>query len=168
MAEEILEQGQQDLPEVNYAEQIQKLKNTTVSREQYDKMVAENNKLLDALVSGEIITKEGAKPEKPRTEEINDLYNDLFVKGEPNNLKFHEKMYRLSDLIEEETGYNPCLPWGYNGVKPSQDDIVKAQRDREATEALMEYAAGDSQIFTDQLQLKTVDTLPGVANARRR
>lgn len=170
MAEEILEQQQEQLGmEQDYLDTIQQLKQNTVSREDYDKLKGENQKLLAAVINGDTIEQAAAVPEKPRMDEIKELYADIFVKGEHSNLKFHEKMYRLCDLIEEETGQNPMVPWGFNGESPATDaDYAVVKRDRENTEAIMAYAEGNSQVFTDQLQLRTNDNSPIPQKGARR
>ena len=165
---------QQDLEigmEQDYLDTIQTLKQTTVSRDDYLKLKQENRKLLDAVMSGTSVEQAASAPAKPRDEEIKELYSDIFVKGEHSNLKFHEKLYRLCDLIEEETGKNPMVPWGFNGESPATpENISAAKRDREGIEALIENADGDSEYFTSQyhrLAIETTPVRPGRAKARR-
>ena len=50
----------------NYIEALKDLKQNSVSKEKYDALVAENKKLVDALVNGEEIETEQEEELKPR------------------------------------------------------------------------------------------------------
>ena len=70
----------------DYIEQIKKLKESSVSRDDYDKLKADNKKLIDALANGNQL--EGkVEPKIDAVENINNLRSKLFSKGSNlNNL----------------------------------------------------------------------------------
>lgn len=147
----------------DYIEAIKKLKENTVDKTMYDAKVAENKELLEALVQGKTIQVE----EKPPVD-INALRNELYGNDGVNlsNLDFIKKTLELRKAIIDEGGTDPFLPYGQK-ITPEQSDIDAAERVAEALESCVEYADGDSAIFTQELQRIMIDTNPVRSTNRR-
>lgn len=141
--------------ETDYIAEIEKLKSNTVSKEQYEAMREENRKLLNSLVNG---TREAAAPEEPKTS-IEDLRKKLFQTEGISNLEYCKAAVELRDRLIEEGQPDPFLPYGKN-IVATDEDIVCANRVAAALKECIEYADGDSAIFTNELQRITVDTAP--------
>ena len=147
----------------DYIEAIKKIKENTVDKAMYDAKVAENKELLEALVQGKTI-----QPEEKPPVDINTLRNELYGSDTANlsNLEFITKTLELRKAIMDEGGADPFLPYGQK-IAPEQSDIDAAERVAEALESCVEYADGDSAIFTQELQRIMIDTNPVRKTNRR-
>ena len=135
-----------------YIETIKKMKESMVDRADYDKLKRENKELLDSVLNG-------ADYEAPAQEEkvdINKLREDLFA-GDNNNLEFVEKALKLRTELIENGEPDPFLPVGKQ-ITPTDDDVASAERVAKVLQECVDYAQGDSQIFTTELQRRTIDT----------
>lgn len=135
-----------------YIETIKKMKESMVDRADYDKLKRENKELLDSVLNG-------AEYEAPAQEEkvdINTLREDLFA-GDNSNLEFVEKALKLRTELIENGEPDPFLPVGKQ-ITPTDDDIASAERVAKVLQECVDYAQGDSQIFTTELQRRTIDT----------
>lgn len=142
--------------EQDYVQAINDLKSTTVSKEQYQKLRMENKKLLDALVNGQQI--ETPKEEKP---DIDALRRKLFNKdGDLSNIEYIETHLKLREALIEAGERDPFAPCG-NKVHANSEAYESAQRVAEGLQYCVDFADGDSGIFTAQLQRITQDVLPG-------
>lgn len=146
--------------EVDYVAAIEELKRNTVSREQYDKMKEENKKLLNSLVNNQPL--EGTAAFKVEKKSVDELANSLMNKSH-NNLDYVKTALELRTRMMEEGMTDPFVPQGKK-ISPTREDYDTAQRVADAFEACIEYADGDSDIFTQELQRITND----VALPRRR
>lgn len=136
----------------DYIKTIKDLKSNTVSKEVYLKQVEDNKKLLNALANGETI--EAGKENKHRpTQEIRD---DLFNK-ENNNLEFWEKALELRAAVLEDEGKDIFLPVGHE-YQADENDINTANKVADVVQQCIDYADGDSMVFTNELQRRTNDT----------
>lgn len=157
MAEEMTNQ---DNPlEADYLAQIQQLKDTTVSRDRYDKMVQENKKLMDALVNNKQIDNPAPKAS------IEDLRKKLF-EGTHDNLTYVQTALELRDRLIEEGQEDPFVPQGKK-ITATREDYALAEKVAEGLKSCIEYADGDSDIFTQELQRITKDTIIPKVNKRR-
>ena len=139
----------------DYIEQIKRLKESSVSKDDYDKLKADNKKLIDALANG---TQMDVVESKTSTvENINNLRSKLFSKGSNlNNLEYCDTALQLRDALIEKGERDPFLPFGHN-VIATDSDIETANRVASIMKDCIEYADGDSDIFTNELQRRTVD-----------
>lgn len=145
---------------VDYIEQIKQLKENTVSKTDYAKLQEENKKLLQSLVNGETITQE-AQPV-----DIGELRKELFSgEADLNNLDYMTKVMSLRDAIIEAGGSDPFLPYGKK-ILPTDEDIATADRVAECIKDCIEYAEGDSQVFTNELQRRMIDSSNGKAKRK--
>ena len=68
----------------------------------------------------------------------------------------------------DDGGIDPFLPIG-NRISPTKEDIETANRVAEAFQSCIDYAEGDSQLFTQELQRITNDIpMSSMINNKRR
>ena len=139
----------------DYVEALKKLRDTTVPKTEYEKLKGENKRLLDTLVSGGSIDPEAAPGDKRTTEEIRE---QLFER-ETTNLQYWQNALALRERVMDEGGRDPFLPYAHDYV-PTEEDIAASERVVEAVTMCIERADGDPDIFTNELQRITVDTVP--------
>lgn len=149
--------------EPDYISTIKELKENTVSKEKFQKLQEENKRLLNAYANGQKL--EGVDVEK-ETIDVEQLKRDLFLKDN-TNLEFVEKALKLREIQIEQTGKDPFLPWGRN-VTPSEDDYRSAEKVATVLQECVDVANGDTNIFTNELQRRTVDSMPFNVNKFKR
>lgn len=137
----------------DYIAAIQELKQNSVEREKYNQLKAENKKLLDAIVNGQEI--DVSKQENKRS--IEEIRNELF-NGEKDlsNLEFIQNALELRSALIEKGEPDPFLPVG-NQITPTDADIAAAERVATVLQECVDYAEGDSAVFTNELQRRMVD-----------
>ena len=158
MSEELTNVSQQENvnDSVDYIEAIKEMKQNSVDRSAYDKLKSENKKLLDALVNGQQI--DAPKEEKP---DITELRKKLFNKdGNLSNLEYVETALELRNALIDAGERDPFLPYG-DRVTVTAEMYDKAQAVADGLQECVDFADGDSGIFTAQLQRITKDVLPG-------
>lgn len=139
--------------ETDYVAAIQELQNNSVSKTQYEKLRNENKKLLDALVSGQKI--DLPKEEKP---DVDELRKKLFNKdANLSNLEYVDTALKLRNALIEKGERDPFLPVG-DRVNETAEMYDIAQRVADGLQECVDFADGDSGIFTAQLQRITKDT----------
>jgi hypothetical protein len=139
---------------VDYIETIKNLKESTVDKSEYEKLRADNKKLLDSLVNG---SKANEKPAKPALRESNDIRKELFVSDDTmSNLDFATKAIELRDTLLAKGEMDPFLPYGKQ-ILPTDDDIASADRVAKVLKECIKYADGDNSVFTNELQRRTID-----------
>ena len=140
----------------DYIAAIKELKQNSVDRSEYDKLRAENKKLIDAVVNGQPGQEEQVVV-KHSKEQIDDLRNDLFNSPrELNNLEFITKTMELREALMENGEPDPFLPVGKQ-ISPTRDDIEGAEKVAQVYKECIEYAEGDSEVFTNELMRRTRD-----------
>jgi len=161
-----------NIPQENTNEDIQKyldtineLKNNTVSRAEYEKIRTENKQLLTTLVEGRALENSSTEDtSKPTAAELRkELYSD---NSNLTNLDYWQKTLDLRDLVIKETGKDPFLPYGKK-IAPTAEDVEAANRVAEVVRECIDYADGDSRIFTNELDRRTIDTAAPVGRRRR-
>lgn len=147
----------------DYIETIKKLKETTVSKEEYEKLVADNKKLIETLANGGTIEKE-----EPKKVDIKALREKLYSDDvNMSNLEFCSTALELRDEIIKQGGGDPFLPVGKQ-IAPTAEDVQKANQVAEALKSCIDYAEGDSAVFTNELQRITIDAMPQIPNSQFR
>ena len=140
----------------DYLAAIKELKQNSVDRSEYDKLRAENKKLIDAVVNGQPGQEEPAVS-KHSKEQIDDLRNDLFNSPrELNNLEYITKAMELREALIENGEPDPFLPVGKQ-ISPTRDDLEGAEKVAQVYRECIEYADGDSEVFTNELMRRTRD-----------
>ena len=140
----------------DYLAAIKELKENSVNRSEYDKLRAENKRLIDAVVNGQPGQEEQVVV-KHSKEQIDDLRNDLFNSPrELNNLEFITKAMELREALMENGEPDPFLPVGKQ-ISPTRDDLEGAEKVAQVYRECIEYADGDSEVFTNELMRRTRD-----------
>ena len=140
----------------DYITAIKELKQNSVNRSEYDKLRAENKKLIDAVVNGQPGQEEPAVS-KHSKEQIDDLRNELFNSPrELNNLEYVTKAMELREALIENGEPDPFLPVGKQ-ISPTRDDLEGAEKVAQVYRECIEYAEGDSEVFTNELMRRTRD-----------
>ena len=142
----------------DYIEQIKKLKENSVSKDDYDKLRLDNKRLIDALANGTQL--EGkVEPKIDAVENINNLRKKLFSKGSNlDNLEYCKTAVELRDALIENGERDPFLPFGHE-VVATDSDYESANRVATVMKECIDYADGDPDIFTNELQRRTVDVV---------
>ena len=140
----------------DYLAAIKELKENSVNRSEYEKLRAENKKLIDAVVNGQPGQEEPAVS-KHSKEQIDELRNDLFNSPkELSNLEYVTKAMELREALIENGEPDPFLPVGKQ-ISPTRDDLEGAEKVAQVYKECIEYAEGDSEVFTNELMRRTRD-----------
>ena len=140
----------------DYLAAIKELKEKSVDRSEYDKLRAENKKLIDAVVNGQPGQEEPAAV-KHSKEQIDELRNDLFNSPkELSNLEYVTKAMELREALMENGEPDPFLPYGKQ-ISPTRDDLEGAEKVAQVYRECIDYAEGDSEVFTNELMRRTRD-----------
>ena len=138
----------------DYIAAIKELKENSVDRQKYDALKADNKRLVEALVNGQTIETNSKPPV-----DIQALRNELFRNENQTNLQYVENALKLRNALIESGEPDPFIPQGSKVIATSED-ISAAQRVADVLQECIDYAEGDSQVFTNELQRRTVDTMP--------
>ena len=140
----------------DYLAAIKELKENSVNRSEYDKLRAENKRLIDAVINGAPGQEEQVIV-KHSKEQIDDLRNELFNSPrELTNLEYVTKAMELREALIENGEPDPFLPVGKQ-ISPTRDDLEGAEKVAQVYRECIEYAEGDSEVFTNELMRRTKD-----------
>lgn len=154
MAEEEKEkQNPDNEPEMTakeYINQINDLKEKTVSREEYERIKNDNRELAKALINGTGANIPGiTKPEnKP---DLDDLRKKLFTKKSKNDLEYFTNLLALRDSVMADGQPDPFLPINREFRATAQDE-ADAERIATQIKEAIEYADGDPAVFSNDLR----------------
>ena len=143
---------------------INELKQNSVSKEDYNKVVAEKNKYLKALIDGNQV----AEVQNKEPVDIDGLRKELFS-GEKDltNLEYAKKALELRNALIERDGVDIFVGRG-SKLTPTDDDYEAAQRVADGFQQCIDVAQGDSEIFTRELMRITEDVAPHKINPKIR
>ena len=138
----------------DYISAINEIKQNTVSKEAYNKVVEDNKKLLDSLVHG---TGNGQDQEqKPKEPDIDELREELYGvnRNDMTNYEYVDKTLQLRKAIMDKGGGDPFVPSGMK-IQPSLEEFQKAQNVadilQEQVDDVKNNYGGDPSIFNDKL-----------------
>lgn len=134
---------------------INELKQNTVSKEEYNKVKAEKDKYLKALIEGSQVADEKKEPV-----DVDALRKSLFTE-DLDNLTFAKKALELRNELIDKEGVDIFVGKG-NKYAPTQADYEAAQRVADAFQSCVDVADGDSEIFTRELMRITNDVAPQI------
>lgn len=135
----------------DYLDAIKNLKQNSVDRSKYDELRAENKKLLNAIVNGQEV-EQPKEPERRSTEEIREeLFNH-----EHSNLDYIKLSLELRENLIAEGKPDPFLPVGRQ-ISPTREDEELANKAAQVYKECVEFADGDSELFTNELMRRTKD-----------
>lgn len=143
--------GNEVVDNTDYIAAIKELKENSVDRSKYDALKAENKKLLDSIVNGTEIAQQQSE-EKKSTEELRKNY----LKEDQTNLEYIENTLKLREALMAEGKPDPFLPIG-SQILPTDEDIATANKVADVLQQCVDYAEGDSAVFTNELQRRIVD-----------
>lgn len=151
---EKIESGEEVDDGVDYISAINEMKKTTVPKEKYEKLAEENKRLLESLVAGEKI-----EPKEEEKIDVNALRKELYSgECELNNLEYVDKTLKLRKALIDAGERDPFLPIG-DKVDITSETVEKAETVAQVLQECVDFAEGDSGIFTAELQRRTKDTM---------
>lgn len=168
-----MEQQKENVVETNekdYLAEIENLKANTVNREQYTKILEDNKRLIQTVARNDERARAGeAAAKKVEKIDVNECRRKLFQDGgNLSNLEYVENALKLRKGIMDDSGIDPFLPIGKR-ISPTKEDVETANRVAEAFQSCIDYAEGDSQLFTQELQRITKDIpMSSMINNKRR
>lgn len=143
----------EDNPDVDYIATIQSIRESTVSKEQYEKLRLRNKQLLDALASGGSVEVESQKASVDIAELRKKLYKT--EGGDISDLEYISNTLKLREAIMQSGGRDPFLPANSSAV--TSEMIESAQRVAEGLQYCVDEAQGDNRLFLAQLSRITKD-----------
>lgn len=153
MTDETIQNQEIEDNKQDYIAEIQNLRETTVPKDEYNRLREENKRLISSLAKGETITQPKAKPD------INELRKRVFDNEHQSNLEYWGAVLELRDAVIDSGAPDPFLPQGHK-VVPTTEDIECANRVATVVKECIDYADGDSQLFTNELMRRTVEVAP--------
>ena len=134
----------------DYLAAINELKQNSVNREDYNKLKAENKKLLDSIVNGTSV-----EVQMPQSKSIDEL-RAAYLKEDQTNIEYISNALKLREALIAEGKPDPFLPIGEQ-ILPTDEDIAAANKVASVLQECVDYAEGDSAVFTNELQRRLVD-----------
>lgn len=134
----------------DYLAAINELKQNSVDRSKYEELKAENKKLLDSIVNGTEVAL--PREDKKSIEELRANY----LKEDQSNLEYISNTLKLREALMAEGKPDPFLPVGEQ-ILPTDEDVAAAQKVADVLQECVDYAEGDSNVFTNELQRRLVD-----------
>lgn len=133
---------------VDYIEAIKELKRTTVSKDQYEKVVEDNKKLLNAVLNDQVVEGE---PKKVTVEELqNNLkqYKKDLANAQENgmsNLEYVDKALKYRETALALGLQDPFVPNSPTG--PDDNDFKTAQKVADRLKETVEKSNGNPSVF---------------------
>ena len=149
-----------DSSNVELARALKEARENTVSKEKYEALERENKRLVSEIINGDSGAGNGQQS-APEKANIQDLREKLYgaKSSELSNLEFCQLTLKLRNAVIAQEGYDPFLPYGEK-IKPTAQDMEKANNVADVLQACIDEANGDSEIFTALLQSKTNNDSP--------
>ena len=147
-----IETGTDAVDNTDYIAAIKELKQNSVDRSKYEALRAENKKLLDSIVNGTEIAQPAVVEQKKSIGELRDAY----LKEDQSNLEYITNTLKLREAIIAEGKPDPFLPIGEQ-IMPTDEDVKTAEKVANVLQECVDYAEGDSAVFTNELQRRLVD-----------
>ena len=142
--------------EVDYISALNEMRKNTVPKAEHEKLKEDNARLLGIVMRGETV--EGPTKEEPV--DLDKLRRDLFFNEDLDNLEYAKKTLQLRNAVIDQGGIDPFLPVGER-IRPTAQDVEAAERVARVFEECIEYADGNSEIFTQELMRRTIDSSGG-------
>lgn len=125
----------------DYIDQIKQLKENSVSKDAYERIVNENKKLIKSLSDRN--TNESA-PVAPK-KDLNELRNKI-ASGNLNNMEYVQTMVDIRDAALEANQRDPFCSFGTKPIKKKEKAV--AQETYDYYKSILEQANGDPDLFT--------------------
>ena len=139
-------------PEMNYAEVIKNLKATTVSREEYERVMNENKTLANALATSPAKSTDDAEVELPTDEYIDGLRKKLFkINGSLSNREFIKTSLDLRDAVMARGERDPFLPVNKEYID-NPSDMAAVNNLANGLREIVDYSGNDDALFNSELK----------------
>lgn len=145
---------------------INDLRENSVPKDEFEKLKAERNKYLKALIDGSKVDTGEVKNKESVDEVIKNARQKLFSQKEDlSNLEYVETALALRAAILERDGTDIFVG---NGSKttPTAEDYQAAEKVASVLTECVETANGNSAIFTRELDRLTRDAMPKITRRR--
>lgn len=142
--------------EENIVKKLAELKENSVSKEEYERVLNLNKDLVDQMMNEQKV-EQNVQQETNYDDIIKSAQEKLFTQdGTLNNLEYCSTALQLRDAILAKTGEDIFVAKGHK-ISPDETDYEKAENVAQVLREVIEYAEGDSEIFTVELQRRTDD-----------
>jgi hypothetical protein len=144
----VTSQATEQIDNNQYIEALNQLKANSVDKADYDKLKAENKKLLDSIVNGTEVALPASE-----TESIDELRKKLANSSEDNlsSLEYAETALKLRERLLEEGQEDPFVAHG-SQYSPTQLDYDRANRVAAVLQDCVDNAEGDDATFLAELK----------------
>lgn len=133
----------------DYLANLQALKDNTVSKEDYAKLVADNKRLAQALANGDF---GGSKQTNVRViPSVEEAKKKVFTGRKKTDLQYFSEVLDLRDAVLASGGRDPFLHTDPDYV-PTEQDKITAERVADNLREAIEYAEGDPALFRQEMQ----------------
>lgn len=130
-----------------YIEALKEMREKTVDKAEYDKLAAENKRLINDVLNGAVYDKDEVKPK----ENIEELRRKVFSTEEQTNLEYITNVLKLRDALIESGKEDPFVPQG-SKYNPTQADYEKAERVARVLQEMVDESNGDPHVFLNEYQ----------------
>lgn len=137
---------------------INEMKQTMVSKEKYDRLVAENKGLADALKTGQQVTLVEPEKEVDIDELRAELYGGSRSKTMPN-IEYVQKTLQLRQALIDKGEPDPFMPNGHE-YQYDQRDQDTANLIADTLQQCLDRAQGDNNVFTAEFLRNMKDDNP--------
>ena len=146
----------------DYIDTINELKNNSVPKDKYDRILQENKRLLKSIANGE-----GIEVQAPKTPTIEETVAPLADReNQMLSLEFAEKSLAFRDAVMAKGKRDPYLPQGEDITLTAQN-YETAQKMADALKHCIEVADGDEAVFLNEWNRIYVPSPIGQARGRR-
>ena len=138
----------------DYISALSEMKKNTVSKEAYDKLRADNKKLLDTIVSGQSLEQTEVKEEV----DVDALRKELFGKSrrDLSNLEYVDKALQLRKALMEKGEQDPFVMKAGRTSSPEAEDFKKAERVASFLQECVDIADGNDSVFDNEFQRRLI------------
>lgn len=157
MANEKENEMQENAEQEDLIQMVEDLKANSVSKEDYQKLQADNKRLMQALIKNE------------KLQEVSEPF-DLagtckeLLNGDNTNLEYIDKALKIRKHIKDTKGIDVFVNQGAL-ERPSEQQLAAAETVAEVLQECVDEAQGDAAAFQVALQRRTTD--PPLARVRR-
>lgn len=137
----------------DYLAAIKELKENSVNRQEYEKLKAENKKLLDAYINGGEI----AQPVANEEPSIAELRKKVFDNPNQTNLEYVTNILALRNALIEKGQPDPFVG-ASSHYEPTVDDYARAEKVARIFQEMVDTADGDPNVFLNEFQRRVKDT----------
>lgn len=137
----------------NAVKALKELKENTVPKEEYLKVVKQNKELWEAALNGG----SGGQQETSKSPTIKELRDDLYGgKKSLTNLEYCTKTLQLRKEIMEQGGTDPFVPVGKK-VKATSADYITAEKIADELQSCIDASGGDPVAFNNELRRRGLE-----------